>query len=97
MIQNPPSQSDFNAQVGSLIDQLGSAAFCARPGHRPEYTLFVDDNRVVAESRDAPRYPYGLYCEIHTGLSDSEVANYLNKWLTTGQAYETFLSMNVPT
>jgi hypothetical protein len=95
MSQSPPTPSEFNAQVASLVEELGPAAFCAAPGQRPEYTLFVEDKQVVAEPRNAPRYPYGLYCEIRTGLSDDQIADYLNKWLTTGGAYEEFLGMNV--
>ncbi|OOZ14511.1 hypothetical protein BOW35_08500 [Solemya velum gill symbiont] len=95
MSQSPPTLSEFNAQVASLVDQFGPAAFCAMPGERPEYTLFVEDARVIAEPRSAPRYPYGLHCELRTGLPDDQVADYLNKWLTTGEAYKEFLGMNV--
>jgi hypothetical protein len=95
MSQGPPSQSEFNAQVASLIEQHGPASFCAPPGQRPEYTLFVEERQVIAEPRNAPRYPYGLYCEIRTGLSDDKVADSLSKWLTSGEAYEAFLGMNI--
>ena len=95
MNQSPPSLSDFNAQVTSLVEQFGAAAFCAPSGRFPEYTLFVDDDRVIAEPRGAPRHPYGVFCEISNELSESQITDRLNKWLETGEAYEEFLGMNV--
>lgn len=95
MPHTPPSLSEFNAQVTSLVNQFGAAAFCAPTGKQPDYTLFVEDDQVIAESRGAPRHPYGVYCEVGAGLSESQMADKLSSWLTTGQAYQQFLGMNV--
>ncbi|MES9960117.1 MAG: hypothetical protein ABW089_06770 [Sedimenticola sp.] len=95
MNQSPPSLTEFNSQVADLVERLGAGAFCASPGQHPEYTLFVENNQVIAEPRSAPRHPYGVYCSISAGLSAEKMAERLNKWLTTGEAYQEFLAMNV--
>jgi len=95
MGQNPPSLTEFNKQVSDLIERFGATAFCAASDQFPEYTLFVEENKVIAEPRNAPRHPYGVYCNISVGLSDAEMAEQLNRWLTTGEAYQEFLAMNV--
>jgi hypothetical protein len=42
-----------------------------------------------------PRYPYGFYCQVRDGLSDSQMAERLDSWLKSGEAYQEFLAMNV--
>ena len=95
MSQTPPSQTEFNTQVTALIEQHGAAAFCASPGQHPDYTLFVDEQTVVAEPRNAPRHPYGIYCHLTAELSEAEMGQRVKKWLETGEAYQEFLAMNV--
>jgi hypothetical protein len=95
MNQTPPSLTEFNTQATALIKQHGAAAFCASPGEQPDFTLFVDDDRVIAEPRNAPRHPYGIYCRINSGFSEGDMSKRVDKWLTTGEAYQEFLAMNV--
>ena len=95
MSDAPPDISEFNAQAALLIEQLGAAAFCALPGQMSDYTLFVEGSNVIAESRGAPRHPYGVSCEINAGLSDDQLSELVTEWLDSGEAYQAFLGMNV--
>ncbi|ODB89656.1 hypothetical protein A3194_10920 [Candidatus Thiodiazotropha endoloripes] len=95
MSQTPPSRDEFNAQATELINELGTTAFCAPPGKMPDYTLFVDDNRVIAEPRGEPRHPYGIHCEVPEGMTQPQMDEALQKWLESGEAYEAFISTNV--
>jgi hypothetical protein len=54
MNQDPPELADFNSQVEDLITQYGAAAFCTSSGQSPTYVLFVEEDKVIAEPRNAP-------------------------------------------
>ena len=95
MNQQPPGLTDFNKQVTDLIAQFGAEAFCSRSGELPEYTLFVEEDKVVAESRQSPRHPYGFFCTLNGDATENEMANHLAGWLQSGEAYQEFLAMNV--
>ncbi|MEW8338679.1 MAG: hypothetical protein AB2708_02445 [Candidatus Thiodiazotropha taylori] len=94
-MSQPPSRNEFDAQAAELINELGATAFCAPPGKMPDYTLFVDDNRVIAEPRSGPRHPYGIHCEVREGVTQSQMGEALHTWLESGEAYEAFISTNV--
>ncbi|MBW9258800.1 MAG: hypothetical protein K1562_14400 [Candidatus Thiodiazotropha sp. (ex. Lucinisca nassula)] len=94
-MSQPPSRDEFNAQAAELIKALGAAAFCAPSGKTPAYTLFVDEERVIAEPKSAPRHPYGIHYEIREGDTGSQVEEALKQWLDSGEAYEAFISTNV--
>ena len=89
------SLSEFNQQVEALFERHGAAAFAALTGRCPQYTLFVDDDRVVAESVDSPRHRYGAFCELEEPLSGAGLEAYVRQWLASGEAYELYLGMNV--
>ena len=95
MTQSPPERSDFNAEVTALVAQHGACAFCGSENTPPAYVLFVEGNRVIAEPKDGPRYPYGFYCQIVDGLSELEQTRRLESWVDSGEAYQEFLAMNV--
>ncbi|QEP41741.1 hypothetical protein D5085_00425 [Ectothiorhodospiraceae bacterium BW-2] len=95
MTDSPPTVAEFNRQIVSLMRQLGTQAFCAQPDKKPDYTLFIDGDQVVAEPKGAPRYPYGLYHTIDSGLSDTDIGHHVDRWLASGEAYQEFLAMNV--
>jgi len=95
MNEQPPAQADFNALVDDLIIRYGAESFCAVDGQLPAYTLFVDGEEIIAVSKESPRHPYGVYCQISAGLSSREIHDYLNQWLQSGEAYDQFLAMNV--
>ena len=95
MSQKPPSRDEFNAQAAELINELGATAFCAPPGKTPDYTLFVEENSVIAEPKSGPRHPYGIHCEIREAETESQMVETLQKWLDSGEAYEAFISTNV--
>ena len=92
---HPLTETCFNTQVDGLLELLGAAAFTALPGRLPAYTLFVEMGTVLAEPRESPRHPYGAYCEILHPLTDAALQQQVAQWLTSGQAYERYLSMNV--
>ena len=95
MSQHPPSLIAFNTQVTDLIARHGAEAFCAASGQTPAYTLFVEDDTVIAEPQNAPRHPYGIYCVIRAGSSDSQKAEQVHKWVQSGTAYQEFLATNL--
>lgn len=92
---HPLTAIGFKTQVEDLIRHLGVAAFTALPGRLPDYSLFVEAGSVVAESRQSPRHPYGVYCELTRPLTDTAMAQFFKLWLDSGEAYERYLSMNV--
>lgn len=97
------SQTDFNQQVEELFAIHGAAAFAAPLGETPRYTLFVDGERVVAESAESPRHQYGAFCALETALEAALEAKlkgdaldeHVRAWLDSGEAYELYLGMNV--
>lgn len=95
MSQNPPSLEDFNTQVEALIAQFGAGTFCATEGMSPDYSLFVEEDQVIAEPRTGPRHAYGFFCTVKGGLNESEMGLAMEKWLQSGEAYQEFLAMNV--
>lgn len=88
-------QSDFNQQVEQLFTLHGAAAFAAPSGHYPQFTLFVEEETVVAESASSPRHQYGTFCELDQPLVGAELEKHMWHWLRSGEAYDQFLGMNV--
>lgn len=89
------SQSNFNQQVAQLFALHGSAAFAAPSGHYPQYTLFVEEETVVAESASSPRHRYGAFCELNKPLTGAALEKQVQQWLESGEAYELYIGMNV--
>lgn len=89
------TQTEFNQQVDNLFATHGPAAFAAAGGEHPQYTLFVVDDQVVAESADSPRHRYGAFCEHDHVLNDAALDAHVRRWLRNGEAYNLYLSMNV--
>ena len=73
----------------------GASAFAAAAGRYPQYTLFVEGDRVVAESAESPRHRYGAFCELDHALSDTASDDRVRQWLSSGEAYGLYMSMNV--
>lgn len=94
-MNEPLSQSEFNRQVEALFEAHGAPAFAAVAGEHPHYTLFVEDDKVVAESAESPRHRYGVFCELDHALSGAALDAYVRQWLGSGEAYNLHLSMNV--
>lgn len=92
---HPLSRAGFERQVRALYARHGADAFAAAPGHRPQFTLFVDDGKVVAEPRHGARHRYGAYCELAAAASTASAARSAEIWLDNGEAYATYLGMNV--
>lgn len=88
-------QSYFNQQVEQLFALHGVAAFAAPSGHYPQFTLFVEEETVVAESASSPRHRYGAFCELDKPLTGAELEKHVRQWLNSGEAYALYLSMNV--
>ena len=89
------SQSDFNQQVEQLFALHGVAAFAAPSGYYPQFTLFVEEETVVAESASSPRHRYGAFCELDKPLVGAALEKHVRHWLSSGEAYALYLSMNV--
>lgn len=87
--------SEFNQQVAKLIGQYGAGAFAATEGHYPAYTLFVEQDTVIAEPASSPKHRYGAFCVLALPLDEARLAEHMNKWLNRGEAYTLYLSMNV--
>ena len=94
-MNEPLSQYEFNRQVEALFETYGASAFAAVASQHPQYTLFVEDDKVVAESAESPRHGYGAFCELDHALSDVAVDARVRQWLSCGEAYSLYLSMNV--
>ncbi len=90
--ENFMTRKGFNHQLSALIDDHGAASFAAAAGEMPAMSVFVDGGDVVAEGPESPRYRYGAYCEVD---SVKFVDNLVKIWLESGEAYQTYLSMNV--
>lgn len=94
-MNEPLSQAVFNRQVEELFDIHGASAFAAVAGQYPKYTLFVEGDRVVAESAECPRHRYGAFCELDHALGDATLNDRVRQWLSSGEAYSLCLNMNV--
>ncbi len=95
MPQKAPTLTEFNQQVSQLLTQYGEQAFAAAQGQYPEYTLFVEEDRVIAEPRTSPRHRYGAFCELPKALDAQQTAARVQRWVASGEAYERFVGMNV--
>lgn len=89
------TQSEFNRQVETLFATHGATSFAAMMGNDPSHTLFVEGDRVVAESADSPRHRYGTFCELDSALDDEALAAHVWEWLNSGEAHQLYLGMNV--
>jgi len=94
-LSHPLSKSGFTLQVKKLVEQYGASAFAAVYPDIPERTLFVDVGEVVAEDRDSARHRYGAYCELQETMQGEELKQFVQQWLTGGDAYELYIGMNV--
>lgn len=90
------SRKSFDQQVKALIQEHGSAEFCAPTGELPNLTLFVDGGEVIAETADNPRHKYGLFYELLGDSDRSSSHSRLENWLASGEAYGNYLAINVP-
>ena len=92
---HPVSTKSFQEQFLELTKRYGVMAFAATEGQLADYSLFVDKSELVAEGRESPRHQYGVYCEIDNNMSESEAESRVMQWVTSGEAYERYLEMNV--
>jgi len=93
-LSHPLSQASFNKQVETLIRKFGIDKFIASDEQPSELTLFVEGNEVIAENVDSPRHPYGVYFTANENNND-DFKKLAMSWLDSGEAYETYLGMNV--
>ncbi|KAG1707683.1 UPF0061 protein [Nymphon striatum] len=92
---HPLSLIGFNQQVEGLLNKHGATEFCAPFGKTSNQTLFVDGGEVVAESSESPRHPYGVFFEMDKPMSAEAMQNAAYKWLSSGEAYDRYIGMNV--
>lgn len=93
-ISHPLSQAGFNQQVNALFTDFGIDKFIANDGQTAVLTLFVEGSKVVAENADNPRHRYGVYFTPDENNKD-DFPDQAISWLDSGEAYDTYLGMNV--
>ena len=92
---HPLSWVGFDRQVKALCETQGYETFAALPDARPAKSLFVDQGSVIAEGQDSPRFPYGTYCELPAATGPDEIKQAVERWIGSGQAYDSYLGMDV--
>lgn len=92
---HPLTLKGFNYQIDKLVEKHGFATFCAPIGKISNRTLFVDGGEVIAEPADSPRHQYGVFYEIEKQMSDKAMSDSFQKWLSSGEAHQRYLGMNV--
>ena len=93
----PLLRDEFDKQVEALFDEHGASAFAATAGDSPSCSLVVDGEQVIAEVAGNPRFPYGAWCELNTAMIAGDAEKQARDWLTSGEAYNAYLCMYVPT
>jgi hypothetical protein len=78
-----------------LCETHGYEAFAALPDARPAKSLFVEQGTVTAESQDSPRFRYGTYCELPVSTNAGDIKQVVERWISSGQAYDSYLVMNL--
>lgn len=91
----PLTQAGFIRQVETLLSIHGMAKFAALNGELPVLTLFVEGGEVLALGSDNPRHRYGTYCDAEQGFLAGSVEDRVRHWLDSGEAYRSYLGMNV--
>lgn len=92
---NPLSKMHFNRELTALIKEHGYESFVSMPGKSPGVKLFVNDGRVTVESSDSPRFKYGFHLMLSEKMLPQAVENKLKNWVTSGSAYDDYISVNV--
>jgi len=92
-LNHPLSDTGFNQQVKNLFDKHGIETFISNNEQAAERTFFVEGAEVIAENASSPRHPYGVYFTVEN-KKDFAPQQAIN-WVDSGEAYETYLSMNV--
>ena len=92
---HPRSWVGFDRQVKALFETHGYETFAASPDARPVKSLFVEQGTVIAEAQDSPRFSYGIYCELPRSSGPEEIKQAVERWVSSGQAYDSYLGMNV--
>lgn len=92
---NPVSKMHFNNQLLRLVQDHGANAFVTMPGQEATVKLFVDGDRVVVETNECPRFKYGFCLVLNDKLIAQAVDNKIKNWITSGSAYDDYISVNV--
>lgn len=92
---HPLTLNGFNHQVEKLVEKHGVETFSAPIGKISNCTLFVEGGEVVAEPADSPRHRYGVFFEMEKPMPDEAISDAFQKWLSSGEAHQLYLGMNV--
>ncbi|HEY5734318.1 MAG TPA: hypothetical protein VIU36_06105 [Gammaproteobacteria bacterium] len=92
---HPLSWAGFDRQVKALFEAHGYETFAALPDVMPVKSLFVEQGTVIAEAQDSPRFQYGTYCELPGASGPEQIKQAVERWVSSGQAYDSYLGMNV--
>ncbi|MBO1923256.1 hypothetical protein [Thiomicrorhabdus sp. 6S3-12] len=92
---NPVSKLHFNNQLQRLIQEHGANAFVSMPGQEATVKVFVDDDAVVAEGSESPRFKYGFCMVLSEKMLPQAIENKVKNWVQSGSAYDDYISVNV--
>ena len=95
-LTHPLTPEGFKRQVRQLSETVDVSKLVAQPGQTPEHTLFVDVGEVVVESADSPRHRYGMFLELANITHESALKGAFDRWLESGEAYQSYLNKCVP-
>lgn len=92
---NPLSEVSFNRQLMALINAYPSDHFISMPGQPEKGRIFVNQDILVAEGEESPRFKYGMALELDEVLPEQALSNKLKSWVSSGNAYRDYISINV--
>ncbi|MDG6774432.1 hypothetical protein QCB45_08825 [Thiomicrorhabdus sp. ZW0627] len=92
---NPVSRQAFDSALSALIAEHGNEAFVAMPGKEAELKIFVDNDQVICEGPDSPRFKYGIELHLEDKMPPLAISNKVKNWIQSGSAYGDYISVNV--
>lgn len=88
-MSEPLPREVFDAQLFAILAHHGGEALTARSGRPAALAVFAAEAALEPVTASDPRHRYGL-C-----YSAEASAGSLEDWITSGEAYKEYLSMNV--
>lgn len=92
---NPLSKVAFDRALTALIAEHGNEAFVAMPGKEAELKIFVDNDQVISEGPESPRFKYGIELHLEDKMPPLAISNKVKNWIQSGSAYGDYISVNV--
>lgn len=92
---NPFSKQGFYRQAQALVDEHGAEAFIAMPSKPATHRMFVDGAELKAVTEKDLVFKYAFYLTVDQDLKPLPLENKVKNWLSSGGAYEDYISVNV--